>query len=258
MTARRPAPLLEVDAISVLYSRTVRAIDQLSFTVGKGEIVALLGPNGAGKSTTLRAITGFLPGDRAQVVAGSVRFKGREVAHLPPHQTIGLGLALIAERDKIFATLTVEENLQIGARANRARGNLQAQRDFVFAMFPILKDRRRQLAGYLSGGERQMLAIAAALQSGPELLMVDELSLGLAPKIVAELVGILRRINQEHGMSILLVEQSASVAFAIAQHVHVLNLGRSTIQGSPSELRSREDFSRSYLGVAPTGPGASS
>ena len=245
---RPPADLI-VSAVSVLYSRTVRAVDELSFSVGKGEIVALLGPNGAGKSTTLRALTGFLPGDRAQVVGGSIRFQGQELGSLPPHRTSRAGISLTAERDKIFATLTVEENMRIGGRANPRRADTAALTGFVFDLFPILRERYKQRAGYLSGGERQMLAIATALLSGPKLLLVDELSLGLAPRIVSELSKVLLEVNRERKMTILLVEQSAAVAFSIAQYVYVLNLGRVTAEGRPSDLRSRQDFSHSYMGT---------
>lgn len=247
--ATRPAPQLQVNNISVVYARTVRAVRDLSFSVGQGEIVALLGPNGAGKTTTLRALSGFLPGDRAQLSSGSIKFKGNELGHVHPHVTARLGVALVGERDKIFSTLTVEENLQVGAMANPDRKDAAELKEFVFALFPRLAERRRQIAGYLSGGERQMLALSAALLSRPSLLMVDELSLGLAPKVVSELSQVLHRINREQGLSILLVEQSATVAFAIAHHVYMLNLGRVVADGPPAVLKQREDFSRNYLGI---------
>jgi branched-chain amino acid transport system ATP-binding protein len=245
----RPQPQLQVSSISVVYSRTVRAVHDLSFTVGKGEIVALLGPNGAGKSTTMRALSGFLPGDNAQLAAGSIKFNGQELGHLQPHVSAHKGVALVGERDKIFSTLSVEENLNIGAMVNPSRKDALELRSFVYALFPRLQDRKRQLAGYLSGGERQMLAVSAALLGRPSLLMVDELSLGLAPKVVSELSQVLRRINREQGLSILLVEQSAAVAFAISDHIYMLNLGRSVADGTASELKKRKDFSLSYLGV---------
>jgi branched-chain amino acid transport system ATP-binding protein len=243
-------PLLSVAGLTVVYSRGARAVDGLSFTVGRGEVVALLGPNGAGKTSTLRALTGFLPGDRARTVAGSIAFDQAELRDQPPFRTARRGIALIPEREKIFATLTVADNLKLGARANRNPDDVPRQRALVDRLFPILRKREQQISGYLSGGERQMLAIASALLSGPELLMVDELSLGLAPKVVGELAHILRRLNQEHGLTILLVEQSALVAFAIAHYVYVLNVGRSVLEGRPEDLR-RTGFRDSYLGLGP-------
>jgi branched-chain amino acid transport system ATP-binding protein len=246
----RPPPLLSVEDLSVVYARAARAVDALSFAVGTGEVVALLGPNGAGKTTTVRAITGFLPGDRAQITGGEIRLDRTRLDGKAPHRAARRGVSLVAERDKIFAALTVEENLRLGAMANPQRDAVPGLRTMVDTMFPILSERRAQVAGYLSGGQRQMLAIASALLSGPRLLIVDELSLGLAPKIVGELVEVLRRLNREQGLTILLVEQSALVAFALADYVYVLDVGRSVLAGRPEELRARPDFRDRYLGLA--------
>jgi branched-chain amino acid transport system ATP-binding protein len=225
----------------------------VSVEVGEREIVALLGPNGAGKSTTLRAMTGFLPGDRASVVNGSVRVAGRSMDSQAPHRCGEHGIALIPERDKIFPTLTVEENIRLGAMANPRRAEVPALREQMDQLFPVLRERHQQQAGYLSGGERQMLAIASALVGGPSVLLVDELSLGLAPKVVGELIQVLRMLNTQRGLTILLVEQSAHVAFAIADYVYVLNVGKVVLEGTPHTLRERDDFRETYLGLGRPG-----
>ena len=245
----RADALLAVEDVSVVYSRAARAIDGVSFSVGKGEVVALLGPNGAGKTTSLRAIAGFLPGDRAVVERGQITFDGTDVRRLPSHRITRMGIAMVAERDKIFPNLSVADNLKIGALANRDSSQAERLRALVDRMFPILRERREQLAGYLSGGERQMLSIGAALLCNPRILLVDELSLGLAPKVVGELIESLRKLNREEGMTILLVEQSATVAFALANYVYVLGGGRTTVEGAPDELKKLGDFKSLYLGV---------
>ena len=245
----RSAPLLSVNALSVTYGDGAPAVDGLSFRVGRGEIVALLGPNGAGKTTTLRAISGFLPVDRAAITAGNIVFDAVGIEGSPPHRIARRGIAILSERDKVFTTLSVEQNLALGALANPAPAEVAELRSLVDRMFPILSQRGGQQAGYLSGGERQMLAIGRALLSGPKLLMVDELSLGLAPRIVGELIEVLRRLRQERGLSILLVEQSAQVAFEIADYVHVLSVGKSVMEGRADVLRNSADFVDSYLGL---------
>lgn len=245
----RSNALLAVNDVAVVYSRAARAIDGLSFSVGKGEIVALLGPNGAGKTTALRAIAGFLPGDRAVVERGSITFEGTDIRKLPSHRITAMGIAMVAERDKIFPSLTVADNLKLGGLANRDASHGERLRALVDRMFPILRERRDQVAGYLSGGERQMLSIGAALLCNPRILLVDELSLGLAPKVVGELIESLRRLNSEEGMTILLVEQSATVAFALANYVYVLGHGNITAEGAPEELKKLADFRSVYLGV---------
>ncbi|MCO5164095.1 MAG: ABC transporter ATP-binding protein [Mesorhizobium sp.] len=241
--------LLTVEDVAVVYSRAARAVDGLSFSIGKGEIVALLGPNGAGKTTALRAIAGFLPGDRAVVERGSITFEGSDIRKVPSHRITSMGIAMVAERDKIFPSLSVADNLKLGSLANRDSSQSERLRTLVDRMFPILSERRDQIAGYLSGGERQMLSIAAALLCNPRILLVDELSLGLAPKVVGELIESLRRLNREEGMTILLVEQSATVAFALANYVYILGHGHITTEGAPDELKRLADFRSVYLGV---------
>jgi ABC-type branched-subunit amino acid transport system ATPase component len=246
----RPAVAqLVVENVSVVYSRAAKAVDGLSFTVGEGESVALLGPNGAGKTTSLRAITGFLPGDRARIEAGRILFDGKDITGQPPNRVTRAGISMVAERDKVFPTLSVAENLRIGAIANRDPAQASRLRAMVDDMFPILRERRDQMAGYLSGGERQMLSISAALLGNPRILLVDELSLGLAPRVVGELVEALRRLNRDQKLTMLLVEQSAAVAFELADYVYVLSGGRAVIEGGPADLRNLSDFKAHYLGV---------
>lgn len=245
------APLLAVDKLEVVYKRAITAVQGITLQVGAGQIVAVLGTNGAGKTTTLRAISGFLGLDDAKVTEGTVRFRGERIENRPPHEVTRRGLALVPERDKVFPNLSVAENLAV---VPRRRG--QAGRDMeqaVFHYFPRLADLRRREAGLLSGGERQMLAIAAGLMCGPDLLLVDELSLGLAPVAVANLTQSLVAIRDETGIGILLVEQSASVALGIADYGYVLENGRIVLDGDAARLRGHSDIQEFYLGQAAGG-----
>ncbi len=246
-----PAPsdaVLEVAGLEVVYHRVATAIQGVSLRVPPRGIVTLLGPNGAGKTTTLRAISGFLDADNARITEGAVRFLGEEVQRLPPHRLTRRGLVLVPERDKVFETLTVEENLRASLRPPRA-GRAPLTREQVEGYFPVLAERRRQLAGYLSGGERQMLAIGCALLCQPVMLLVDELSLGLAPRLVAELMVIVGRLRAELGLAILLVEQNAAAALEIADSGYVLEHGRVVYDGTAQHLRENEDVREFYLGL---------
>lgn len=244
--------MLETRHLEVTYNRLQVAIQGVSIAVPAGSIVALLGTNGAGKTTTLRAIGGFLPSDYAAVTDGEVRFGDRNITGLPPHAVAGLGVSLVPERDKVFTTLTVEENLRAVSRA----GSPDARRrmaDSMYELFPALAERRRRMAGYLSGGERQMLAIAMGLSLSPRLLMVDELSFGLAPVMVEHLMAALQRINRDLGTAILLVEQNAAVALAVAQHAYIMETGRVVLAGTPAQLMAHEDVQEFYLGLSESG-----
>jgi branched-chain amino acid transport system ATP-binding protein len=221
------APLLRVDKLEVVYHRTITAVQGISLAAEAGQIVAVLGTNGAGKSTTLRAISGFLGIDDARITDGSVTFKGRRIENRPPNEIARLGVVLVPERDKVFPNLTVAENLA-APFAPSARGR-SASEEFVYAAFPRLADLRRRTAGLLSGGERQMLALGSALVCRPELLLVDELSLGLAPAIVEELMARLVQIRRDLGLTIVLVEQNAAAALA----------GRLRLRPGERPLRSR-------------------
>jgi branched-chain amino acid transport system ATP-binding protein len=246
------APLLAIEKLEVAYHRVVTAVQGISLSVGAGQIVALLGTNGAGKTTTLRAISGFLGIDDARVTAGSIAFAGQRIENRAPHETARLGVALVAERDKIFPNLTVAENLQVPAtRATHAEHRRLETR--VYDYFPRLAAVRAREAGLLSGGERQMLALGAALLCAPRLLLVDELSLGLAPVIVEDLVRRLGEIRRDLGTTILMVEQSAAVALEIADYAYVLENGRVVLDGDAARLRAHGDIQEFYLGAGDRG-----
>ena len=239
--------LLTVEKLEVVYHRAITAVQGVSLKVGPGQIVAILGTNGAGKSTTLRAISGFLGIDDARVTEGSIAFKGERIENRTPNEITRRGIVLVPERDKVFPNLTVAENLA----APFARG--RAQRDgeaMVFAFFPQLAGLRSRVAGLLSGGERQMLALASALMCRPELLLVDELSLGLAPVVVEDLMTRVVQIRRELGISIVIVEQSAAAALAIADYGYVLENGRVVLDGDGARLRAHGDIQEFYLGQA--------
>ncbi len=212
-------------------------------------IVALLGNNGAGKTTTLRAISGFIGLDDARVVAGSIRFAGKLIENQPPHANTARGIVLVPERDKVFPNLTVAENLTVASSRGYAaeRRHLEA---LIFQFFPALAELRPRLAGLLSGGERQMLALGSAIVCNPELLLVDELSLGLAPVVVEDLTRRLSSIRQELGITVLLVEQNARVALEIADYGYLLENGRVVLEGAAAELRGRREIQEAYLGQA--------
>jgi len=243
-------PLLTVEAIEVAYHRTAVALHGVSLKVMPHTTVAVLGNNGAGKTTTLRAISGFIGIDDARVTAGNIVFAGRRIENEPPHANTARGIVLVPERDKVFPNLTVAENLTVAAshRANVAeRRQLEA---LVFQFFPALTALRQRLAGLLSGGERQMLALGSAIMCKPELLLVDELSLGLAPVAVEDLTRRLASVRDELGISILLVEQNAAVALAVADYGYVLENGRVVLEGAAADLRGRREIQQSYLGQA--------
>jgi branched-chain amino acid transport system ATP-binding protein len=255
MSAPAAAPaLLEVLGNEVVYNHAALAIQGVSLAVERGQIVALLGTNGAGKTTTLRAISGFLGSDIAAITQGTVRLEGERLNGRPPYEIARRGVALVPEREKIFETLTVDENLASSVYAGRDGGRGRAAMlEQVFAYFPILAERRRQVAGYLSGGERQMLAIGRALLCGPRLLLVDELSLGLAPRIAGELLEILARLRADLGVSILLVEENASAALEIADRGYVIEHGRIVYEDAAAALREHADVREFYLGFGAAG-----
>jgi branched-chain amino acid transport system ATP-binding protein len=235
-------PLLEVDQIDVFYD-DVQVLHRLSFEMRRGEIVTLLGSNGAGKTTTLRAIMGLCPPR-----AGDVRFLGRSLAALPASARAELGIALVPEGRELWPQLTVLENLQLGAYTPRARRNAGHTLQRMFALFPRLEERQRQAAGSLSGGEQQMCASARALMSEPTLLMLDELSLGLAPVLVDQLMQTIAELHAG-GMTILLVEQNLRKALAIAERGVILETGRLRLAGTSAELADNPEIRAAYLGM---------
>jgi branched-chain amino acid transport system ATP-binding protein len=241
--------ILQVSDLEVTYDGSGLGLQGVSLRVGRGQLVAMLGANGAGKTTTLRSISGFLPSDSASITRGSVVFDGRRVERLAPHRRVALGVAIVPEREKIFRKLTVEENLRVCALQRQQAGELAT---LVYDLFPALLARRKTAAGYLSGGERQMLGIGRALMSSPDLLLADEVSLGIAPNLVVTMLDALRQINQTRGTSILLVEQNAAAALRVADYVYVLENGRAVVQGTPAELLGRSDVIEAYLGFGTT------
>ncbi len=235
--------LLEVDGLEVAYGE-VQVVWGISFTVAPGEIVTLIGPNGAGKTTILRAISGLL-----STLAGRIRFRGADLAGLPAHEIVRRGLIQVPEGRKLWPRMTVEENLLLGAFAPQARSTARRRLERVYALFPRLKVRRRQLAGTMSGGEQQMCAVGRGLMSEPKLLMFDEPSLGLAPLLVDELFARIVDIARE-GITILLVEQKVAHTLEIAHRGYILETGRTVLDGTGKELQQNEYVQRSYLGAA--------
>ena len=241
------SPVLVLDNVEVVYKRAITAVQGISINVSAGQIVTILGTNGAGKSTTLRAITGFLGLDDARITEGTIRFKGERIDNARPDQVARSGLVLVPERDKVFPNLTVEENLIVPASRVSA-AERERREAFVMERFPTLARLRTRTAGLLSGGERQMLAIASALVSHPEVLLIDEFSLGLAPVVVSELADTLVAIRKELDLTIVLVEQSAATALAIADYGYVLENGRVVLDGDADRLRNHPDIQDFYLG----------
>ncbi|MDF1555393.1 MAG: ABC transporter ATP-binding protein [Deferrisomatales bacterium] len=243
--------LLQLERLEVVYHRVVTAIQGVSLEVRRGQIVALLGTNGAGKTTTLRAISGFLGLDGARVTDGRITHCGEAIENRLPYEVTARGIVLVPERDKIFENLTVAENLE--ANVPRSRVDREGLEAVVYEYFPPLQRLKDREAGYLSGGERQMLGIASALMCSPDLLLIDELSLGLAPLMVLDLMDRLRGIRDRLGMTILLVEQNAQVALEIADYAYVLENGRVALEGSREQLSQNREIREFYLGQGQAG-----
>jgi len=235
------AAILEVEKLEAFYGRT-QALHGVNFAMEEGGITTVLGANGAGKTTMLRAISAMVK------TRGAIRFGGKPIDAKATEQIVAMGIAHVPEGRGTFVDLTVEENLRIGMFARRDKRHAARDMDRVYELFPILRQRRRQHAGTLSGGEQQMLAVARALMLGPRLLLLDEPSLGLAPLVVREIFRILRNINKESGVSILLVEQNASLALDLADHVFLLETGRVVLSGTSDVLKKDDAIRRSYLG----------
>jgi branched-chain amino acid transport system ATP-binding protein len=243
------APILEVNNIEVIYNNVILVLKGLSLQVPEGAIVALLGSNGAGKSTTLKAISGLLPLEDGEITEGSIYYRGQSLAGLAPHQIVRRGIFQIMEGRHIFEDLTVEENLACGAYTRKDRSGVSRDLDKCFAYFPVLKKRLGQTAGYLSGGEQQMLAISRALLAQPQLMMLDEPSMGLAPLLVDEIFEIIRRINQNEGTTMLLVEQNAQMALEISSYGYIMENGRVVLDGPVDVLLNDRDVQEFYMGV---------
>ena len=241
--------MLEIDSLSVAYARKGLALDDVSLSVPAGGIVALLGANGAGKTTLIRAVTGLLDTHGGRILHGTIRFAGRPITFMKPHRLVRLGLAQVPEGRLVFKQLTVAENLHVGA-AVLPRGKVAERLQGVYALFPRLAERQRQAAGWLSGGEQQMLALGRALIGGPRLLLVDELSLGLAPLIVDAIYDQLMHVGATIGTAMLIVEQNAHVALDYAESAYVLDRGRIVLSGPAAAVSSSSVIAESYLGLA--------
>ncbi|EKS41367.1 MAG TPA: ABC transporter ATP-binding protein [Afipia sp.] len=247
------AVILSVEHVEVIYQRAIAALHGVSLNIREGQVTALLGANGAGKTTTLRAISGFIGLDNARVSRGKIRYRGQSIENWRPDRVARLGMRLVPERDKVFPNLTVLENLDAVASPNLTRAERSQLVELVFETFPRLVTHSRKSAGLLSGGERQMLAIGAAIVCKPHLLLIDELSLGLAPVIVEDIAQRLVSLRREMNLTILLVEQSASVALKIADYAYVLENGRVTIAGAAMDLREDPSVQNAYLGHGSSG-----
>jgi branched-chain amino acid transport system ATP-binding protein len=244
--------VLAVRNLEVVYSDVVLVLRGISLEVARGEIVALLGANGAGKTTLLRAVTGLLPVHRGKITKGAVEIEGRALTRHDPAEIVRRGVAQVMEGRRIFAELTVEENLRAGAFTRRDKQGVRASRERVLELFPRLGERLGATAGYLSGGEQQMLAIGRALMADPAVLLLDEPSLGLAPKLVEALRDIIAELNRQ-GTSVLLVEQNAAMALAIADRGYVMETGRVVKDGAGSDLLADQDIREFYLGIGEAG-----
>lgn len=249
MTDHPTDDILTLNNVEVVYDYVSLAIKGVSLAVPKGGMVALLGANGAGKSTTLKSISGLLAAERGEVRRGEVKFQEHSIRGLMPQNRVKLGIAHVLEGRRVFEHLTPDENL-IAASAVRSRHDAARNKDRVYSYFPRLFERRGSAAGYLSGGEQQMLAIGRALMTQPKLLMLDEPSLGLAPFLVAEIFQILSRINREEGLSVLLVEQNAIAALEIVSHGYLIESGRIVMHDTAEALKKNPDIQEFYLGGA--------
>jgi branched-chain amino acid transport system ATP-binding protein len=243
-----PASLLSLNNIEVIYDRVALAIKGASLDVPAGGMVALLGANGAGKSTLLKAVSGLLKAERGEVTRGELHFDGAAIDRLAPQRRVALGIVQVLEGRRVFEHLTPDENLIAASAVRLGRADVQRSRDLVYSYFPRLAERRTAEAGYLSGGEQQMLAIGRALMTRPRLLMLDEPSLGLAPVLVAEIFDIVRRINREEGVSVLLVEQNAVAALEVVSHGYLIDQGRIVMHDSAEAMKRNPDIRDFYLG----------
>ncbi len=245
--------ILELNNIEVVYNKVVQVLRGLSLAVPSGQVVALLGSNGAGKSTTLKAISRLLELEDGELVSGRIAYDGRDVGGQAPQMLVRSGMSHVMEGRRVFEDLTVEENLVAATYALEGRKAGRPDFELVYEYFPRLHERRRGVAGYLSGGEQQMLAIGRALIARPRLMLLDEPSLGLSPVLVESIFGIIARINAEQGTAMLLVEQNASVALAIADYGYIMEMGKVVIDGSAERLAGDPDVREFYLGMGGSG-----
>ncbi len=245
--------MLALNNIEVVYDGVILVLKGVSLNAEEGHITALLGANGAGKTTTLKAISGLLRTERGEVTKGSVELDGERLDRLPAFDVVKHGVVQVFEGRRVFENLSVEENLIAGAHSQRDPGKVRDGIERAYASFPVLKERRQQSAGYLSGGEQQMLVIARALMSNPKVILLDEPSLGLAPMLVAEIFEVVRRLKDEQRLTVLLVEQNAALALDIADHGYVMENGRIVLEGPAESLRQNSDIKEFYLGLNEAG-----
>ena len=245
--------MLKVHNIEVAYMNVIQVLRGVSLEVGDGRIVTLLGVNGAGKTTTLKAISGMLKTEEGEVTDGSIEFDGRRIDRFGPEDIAIMGISQVMEGRRVLEHLNIEENLFVGAYCRKDRKEVKKDIERVFNWFPNIKHLRRQMSGYLSGGEQQMLVIGRALMARPKLMLLDEPSLGLAPLMVKEIYEIVRRINSERKMALLLVEQNARAALGIADYGYVIENGRVAMGGPAEKLRDNEDVREFYMGLSAVG-----
>ena len=248
----KDSDLLVLNNVEVIYDDVILVLRGLSLGVPEGKIVALLGSNGAGKSTTLKAVSGLLPSERGEVTDGSISFASEDITRMEPSDRVTRGMSLCMEGRHVFEHLTVAENLVAGAYTRSGKES-SSDLDMVYEFFPKLADMRARVAGYLSGGEQQMLAIGRALMARPKLLMLDEPSLGLAPLLVQEIFGYIKRLNDETGLTVLVIEQNARRALEVADHGYIMEQGRIVLEGPAAELRENPDVKEFYLGLGDEG-----
>ena len=245
--------MLKINNIEVTYLNVIRVLHGVSMAVEEGAIVALLGANGAGKTTTLKAISGLLHVEEGEVTDGNIEWQGKRIDRKNAEQIGKLGIVQALEGRRVFEHLTAEENLQVGAFNRSSRSAVKDDLEMVYDYFPRLKDVRGNIAGYLSGGEQQMLVIGRAMMATPKLMLLDEPSLGLAPLMVQEIFDIIRRFNAEKGTSVLLVEQNVRIALSIAHHGYIMENGRIVLDGTAEFLKNNEDVKEFYIGLSAVG-----
>ena len=250
-SAAAPEALLRLDGVEVVYDHVISVLRGVTIAVPEGAIVALLGPNGAGKTTTLKAVSNLLRVERGDITGGEIRFRDERIDRLAPGKLVRRGIIQVMEGRRCFPHLTVHENLLTGAYTRRdGKAPVRADMERVYDHFPMLAERRRILAGFISGGEQQMLAIGRALMSRPTLILLDEPSMGLAPQVVARIFSTVRRLNREEGVTVLLAEQNANMALGVAGYGYILDNGRVGLEGTAAELRGNPAVRESYLGLS--------
>jgi branched-chain amino acid transport system ATP-binding protein len=243
--------ILEVKNIEVAYNKVILALHDVSLTIPKGKIVALLGANGAGKSTTLKSISTMLASEKGEVTKGTIKYDGTEIKKQNPSEMVGLGMVQVLEGRRCFGHLTVEENIISGAYSRKlSRGDLNAEVEKIYGYFKRLKERRKSQAGFTSGGEQQMIAVARAMMAKPKMLLLDEPSMGLAPQLVAEIFHIVKELNEKEGVSILLAEQNTNVALRNADYGYIIETGNVMLEGSAKNLLNNEKVKELYLGIS--------